>query len=71
MTIDESILINSTVLVVISLTTYFMALLVSIVGIFVRHRWIDDIGSYLTCIYFTTGCIFAVLIISWGLINLF
>lgn len=71
MTIDESILITSTVLVVISLTTYFMALLVLIFGIFVKHKWVDDIDGYLTCIYFTTGCIFAVLIISWGLINLF
>lgn len=71
MTIDESILITSTVLLVISLTTYFMSLLVSIVGIFVKHKWVDDIGSYLTCIYLTTGCIFAVLIILWGLINLF
>ena len=71
MTIDESILITSTVLLVISLTTYFMALLVAIVGMFIKHRCIDDIGSYLTCISFTTGCIFAVMLISWGLINLF
>jgi len=71
MTIDESILITSTVLLVISLTTYFMSLLVAIVGIFMKHRWIDDIGAYLTCIYFTTGCIFAVLIVLWGLINIF
>lgn len=71
MTIDESILVTSTVLLVISLTTYFMALLVSIVGIFVKHRWLDDILGYLTCIYLTTGSIFTVLLISWGLINLF
>lgn len=71
MTIDESILITSTVLLVISLTTYFMALLVMISRIFVKHRWIEDIGIYLTCIHLTTGCIFSVLLILWGLINLF
>lgn len=68
MTIDESILITSTVLLVISLTTYFMALLVAIVGIFVKHRWINDIGGYLTCIFSTTASISTVLLISWGLI---
>lgn len=71
MTIIDSIIVTSAVLLVISLTTYFMALLVIIAGIFVKHRWIDDIGSYLTSIYLTAGCIFAVLIVLWGLINLF
>lgn len=71
MTIDESILITSTVLLVISLTTYFMSLMTMIVGIFVKHRWINDIDGYLTCIYLTTGSIFTVLLISWGIINIF
>lgn len=71
MTIIDSILVTSTVLLVISLTTYFMALMAMIVRIFVKHNWVNDIGVYLTCTYFATGCIFAVLLISWGLINLF
>lgn len=71
MTIIDSILITSGMMLVISLTTYFMSLLVLIAGIFIKHKWVDDIVGYLTCICFTTGCIFAVLLILWGLINLF
>lgn len=71
MTIDESILVTSMFVLVISLATCLMALLFMVVGMFVKHRWIDDILGHLAFICLTTSSIFTVLLISWGIINLF